>query len=139
MMYTAPARGDSIRTDAEFAGFRMLLEPFRARPWIWVFDCRGMTAKHFMNTAFIKRMGSLLESDHAASLRAVWILNPNTWIRAALSLFGSGDKAQLLPTERLELFVRLQKVGCSHALVDRFLAVIAPSAPASPTTPHQGS
>ena len=127
IVYTSLARTDTIQTEIEFAAFRALLEPYQKRQWIWALDCRGMSAKQLLNTAFIKRIGGLIEADHTKSLRAVWILNPNTWIRTVLSLFGTNGKATLLPTERLELFVSLHKAGCAHTLIDRFLQLTASS------------
>lgn len=102
---------------------RLDLSSVRGRPWIWVLDCHGMTARQCLDVSAIRAIGTQIEREHAATLRGVWILNPNSWIRAAVGLFGSA-KVTMLPSDRLELFVHLQRAGITHATVDRFLAAV---------------
>lgn len=123
VIYTNPARADPIRGDAAFAGFKSLLDPYRSRPWIWVFDCRGMTASHALNLDFVKRLSRTLESEHATSLQRVWILNMNTWIRGILQLFPT-QKVRSLSSERLETLVTLQQERYSHSMIDTLLSIL---------------
>lgn len=123
ILYTNPARADPIRGDAGFAGFKALLEPYRTRPWIWLFDCRGMTAAHALNVEFVKRLSRTLDSEHAGSLQRVWILNMNSWLRGILALFSS-QKVRALTTDRLETLVTLQKEQYSHRTIDVFLSIL---------------
>jgi hypothetical protein len=123
VIYTNPARADPIRGDAAFAGFKSLLDPYRSRPWIWVFDCRGMTATHALNIDFVRRLSRTLDSEHATSLQRVWILNINTWIRGILQLFPT-QKVRSLPSDRLETLVTLQQERYSHTLIDVLLAIL---------------
>lgn len=124
VLYTSPANADPITTDADIAGFKSLLDSYRDQPWIWVFDCRGMTLAHYTNMRFCRALHHILTTEHSSSLQAVWILNINTWLRGVLGFFPM-NKAVVLPAERLELFVEMQRVGTPSALVDRLLQAVA--------------
>jgi hypothetical protein len=136
VIYTNPARADPIRGDAAFAGFKSLLDPYRSRPWIWVFDCRGMTAAHALNLDFVRRLSRALDSEHAASLQRVWILNINTWIRGILQVFPT-QKVRSLSSDRLETLVTLQQERYSHTMIDALLAILhaGSTAPQTQITP----
>lgn len=123
VIYTNPARADPIRGDAGFAGFKALLDPYRTRPWIWLFDCRGMTATHALNMDFVKRLSRTLDSEHAGSLQRVWILNMNSWLRGILTLFPS-QKVRTLTSDRLETLVTLQQEQYSHRVIDAVLSIL---------------
>ena len=123
VVYTNPARADPIRGEAGFAGFKSLLDPYRSRPWVWVFDCRGMTAAHALNLDFVRRLSRVLDSEHAGSLQRVWILNMNSWIRGILQLFPT-HKVRTLGSDRLEALVTLQQEGYSHAVIDTVIAIL---------------
>ena len=118
--YSAPAQADIIKTTADFDGFKALLDLHTHHPWIWIFDCRGMKATHYTNVRIVQRLATLLETEHASSLKGVWIINVNTWMQTVLKLFCPA-KVQVLPTDRLELFVHLQKSRCPTPLMDRML------------------
>lgn len=123
LYYTAPATVPSIKTDAEFAGFKALLDPLQTKPWIWVFDCRGMKAEHYLNISFVKKMAHTIEHDHNHSLQAVWVLNMDAWMRKMAALFGR-KKVVPLPTDRLELLVKMQQEGCPEEVIDRLLTAL---------------
>ena len=123
LYYTAPATVAAIKTDAEFAGFKALLDPLQSKPWIWVFDCRGMKTEHYMNIGFVKKMAHTIEHEHGHSLQAVWVLNMDSWLLRMASLFGR-KKVVPLPTDRLELLVNMQQEGCPDDIIDRMLVAI---------------
>jgi hypothetical protein len=123
VIYTNPARADPIRGEAAFQGFKSLLDPYRSRPWVWVFDCRGMTAAHALNIDFVRRLSRVLESEHTESLQRVWILNMNNWIRGILQIFPT-QKVRALPNDRLEVLVTLQQEGYTHETIDQVLTII---------------
>jgi hypothetical protein len=135
VIYTNPARADPIRGDAAFAGFKSLLDRYRTRPWVWVFDCRGMTAAHALNLDFVRRLSRTLDSEHGTSLQRVWILNMNAWLRGILQLFPT-KKVQSLGSDRLEAFVILQKEGYPHSVID---TIIHAGSTAAQTTTLSGS
>jgi hypothetical protein len=132
VIYTNPARADPIRGETGFAGFKSLLDPYRSRPWVWIFDCRGMTATHALNIDFVRRLSRVLESEHADSLQRVWILNMNSWIRGILQLFPT-HKVRALSNDRLEVLVTLQQEGHSHTTIDQVLAIIHAGSSAAQT------
>ena len=123
LYYTSPAAAAQIKTDAEFAGFKALLDPLQTKPWIWLFDCRGMKTEHYLNIHFVKKMAYTIEHDHAQSLQVVWVLNMDSWLRRMASLFGR-KKVVPLPTDRLELLVQMQQEGCPEDVIDRMLVAI---------------
>jgi hypothetical protein len=121
LYYSAPARIAAISTDTDFAALKAELDSIRAGgPWIWVVNCSGMRAEHILNTRYIQRLADLLRAEHTGLLQDTWMLGMNGWIRTILSTFGAEAKA--LSDDRLELFLQLQRAGCSHATVDFLLA-----------------
>ena len=124
LYYSAPARISSISTDPQFAALKAELDRVRAGgPWIWVVDCAGLRAEHILNARYVQRLADLLRAEHTGILQATWMLGITTWIRAVLTAFGA--EATALSDDRLELFLQLQRAGCSHATVDFLLAAAA--------------
>jgi hypothetical protein len=132
LIYTCPSRVDIPNSDTDIAGFRACFAPYMARPWIWIVDCAGMTAVHVANQRFVRAIYNMIETEHATSLQHVWLLNMNSIMRAVLHMFPA-KRLTVLPRDRLEIFVALQRAGYSHATVDLFLAI----AGISPPTPSQ--
>lgn len=121
LYYSAPARIATISTDAEFAFLKQELDRVRAGgPWIWVVNCAGMRLEHVLNARYVQRLADVLRSEHTGLLLDTWMLQMNTWIRGTLAAFGA--TATALSDDRLELFLQLQRAGCSHATVDFLLA-----------------
>jgi hypothetical protein len=117
--YTAATRITSL----DFSSFKPYLDANREKPWIWALDCYDMTSIFLTNIGFIQCMASTIRTQHASSLQAVWVLNINTWMENLLGLMGT-EKVTIIPPNRLELFVFLQKAGCSTETVDRLLSTI---------------
>jgi len=124
LLYTAPAKADELTTEEQFEGFRALLAPYMGRPWIWVFDGGGMTTRHYTNLAFCKRMYALITTEHKQSLQSVWFLNMNPWLRGVLQIFPVSKPLVQLPTERLEMFVTMQRKGLPAPVIDTLLAAL---------------
>jgi hypothetical protein len=106
LLYTAPAQLTANPTEAQFAEYVRQLRAVQ-RPWIWVVDCRGTTLDHFSNVPFAQRLARILREEHAHLLKDTWVMYLNSWLRATLTFFGA--PVTILATERLELFVQLQK------------------------------
>lgn len=119
LLYTAPAKLTASPTEAQFTRYVEQLRQIRS-PWIWVVDCRGMTAEHFVNLSFGRRLQTILREEHGHLLKDTWILFLNCWLRAALTLFQVS--ATLLSSDRLELLVHLQKAGVNRDGQDWLLA-----------------
>lgn len=124
LLYTAPARADHIRTEEQFQGFKTLLDPYRNRPWIWIFDGAGMNMSHIADLGFCKRMYKLLHEEHRESLRAVWMLNTNRLLQGIVQLFPATKPVHVLPSDRLELLVTMQNAGVATATLDRLLHIV---------------
>lgn len=124
LYYSAPARISSISTEPQFAALKAELDRVRAGgPWIWVVNCAGLRAEHILNARYVQRLADLLRAEHTGLLQATWMLGMNAWVRTVLATFGA--EATALSDDRLELFVQLQRAGCSHATVDFLLAAVA--------------
>lgn len=121
LLYTAPAKLTDKPTEEQFAAYLHHLRQIRV-PWIWVVDCRGMTADHFINLSMGQRLQRILREEHLHLLKDTWVMFMNTWLRATLSLF----QAPVTPisSDRLELLVYLQKAGVDRAGQDWLLLSI---------------
>jgi len=120
IIYTNPTRS----MDMDIASFRTCFEPYRNRPWIWIVDCAGLTAAHVGNLKLVRAIVQLIDVEHAASLQHVWLVNMNTFVRPLLQMFPQ-RRTTVLPRDRLEIFVLLQRAGYSHKNVDLFLTIAA--------------
>jgi hypothetical protein len=121
LYYSAPARIAAISTDAEFAALKQELDRVRTGgPWLWVVNCAGLRLEHTMNARYVQRLADTLRAEHTGLLLGTWMLQMNGWVRATLAMFGA--EATALSDDRLELFLQLQRAGCSHATVDFLLA-----------------
>lgn len=125
LLYMAPAKSASLCTEDQF---RAALAPYRERPWIWIFDGGGMTTRHYANIGFCKSMYKILDTEHKQSLRAVWILNLNSWLRGVIQLFPASKPTLCLPRERLEMFVEMQRKGLSSSTIDTLISALQPTA-----------
>jgi hypothetical protein len=123
LFYTTAVTEKSAKTASEFDEFKRLMDPLVKKPWIWIFDCKNMKAVDFTNVGFIYQMKAMIEANHSTSLKAIWILNINGWMRSTLALFGPVI-VQILPTERLEMLVYLQHSGYAPSLTDALLRTI---------------
>lgn len=121
LLYTAPAKLTNSPTESQFTDYINQLRQIRV-PWIWVVDCRGMTAEHFLNLSFGRRLQNILRKEHNHLLKDTWILFANSWLSAALTLFQVS--ATYLSSDRLELLVQLQKAGVDRGGQDWLLACI---------------
>jgi hypothetical protein len=86
--YTAAGEAEElVDTPEKFGFFRLHMNQAKQDAhWIWVFDCAGMTNRHYTSLDFMKRLVGALCDEHAEILDAIWIVNPNMWIRAAVMI-----------------------------------------------------
>jgi hypothetical protein len=122
LLYTAPARLTGNPTEAQFADYLSHLRRIQ-EPWIWIVDCRGMTAQHLANMSMAQRLQSILREEHGHLLKDTWILFLNSWLRTLLALF-QAPVVSLSP-DRLELLVYLQQQRIERGAQDWLLAVAA--------------
>jgi len=119
--YTNPAKSkELIDTPEKFVFFKVHLDEAKSKgKWIWIFDCAGMRTEHFTSYQFTKSLMQELSNDQLDSIQGLWILHPNTWMRASIAfikpLFKSEliQKIRVFENKRETLMLDLQKAGFS--------------------------
>ena len=87
LWYTAAGRAEElVDTPAKFSYFKTHLDQARSSPWIWIFDCAGMTTRHHSSVAFMRSLVGALSAEHTTLLQGILILHPSIWMRAAITL-----------------------------------------------------
>jgi hypothetical protein len=78
-----------------------------------------MLLKHVTSIQFSSSVSNIIVKEHNDSLQAIWILQPNHWVKGTLKLlraiFGaeSMKKIHLMEGDKLELYVSLEQKGLS--------------------------
>lgn len=121
LYYTAPAQLPKVRSDADFDRMKAYLDQIKGK-WVWIVDCSGLTMDYCTNIRFAQRLADVLRKEHADRLQVTWMLHVNPWVRGLLSLFST--EVVHLSSDRLELFVQLQRAGCAHRTVDFLLGKV---------------
>lgn len=121
LYYTAPALLPKVRTDEDFARLKAHLDRIKGK-WIWIVDCSGLTLDYCTNIRYVQRLAEILRTEHVNTLQDTWMLHVNTWVRGLLTLFAT--EVTHLSSDRLELFVQLQRAGCAHKTVDFLLTKV---------------
>ena len=121
--YTNPAKSkELIDTPEKFVFFKTHLDEAKSKgKWIWIFDCAGMRTEHFTSYQFTKSLMQELSNEQMESILGLWILHPNTWMRASIAfikpLFKSEliQKIRVFENKREALMADLQKAGFTVA------------------------
>jgi hypothetical protein len=121
LYYTAPALLPKVRTEEDYNRLKSHLDQIKGK-WIWIVDCSGLTLDYCTNIRFVQRLADALRTEHADKLQDTWMLHVNTWVRGLLMLFST--EVTRLSSDRLELFVQLQRAGCAHRTVDFLLTKV---------------
>lgn len=119
LYYTNPAKSkELIDTPEKFVFFKTHLDEAKGKgKWIWVFDCAGMRTEHFTSYQFTKSLMQELSNEQMESVQGMWIIHPNTWMRASIAfvkpLFKSElvQKIRVFENKRESLMLDLQKAG----------------------------
>jgi len=117
---TIISRSDPINNDEDFKGLVALINACHGKPWIWIIDCQDMQMSHCLNLSYVWQLYNLLHDHHQDSLQRIWIMNVNSWIQMIMGLLAS-VKVDVLPMDRLELFLELQKRRVPTALANQML------------------
>jgi len=114
LFYTSPARAKDIKESQEkIVNFKKHLDTAKG-PWIWVFDCGGMTMKHCNSMNFMLALAKILAAEHEDKLQKMIVLRPNTWIKTTLKLLkgmiktGLLGKIKLVEGGSVELYMGLE-------------------------------
>ncbi len=117
---TIISRSDPITNDEDFAGLAALINECVGKPWIWIIDCQEMALSHCMHISYVWQLYNLLHDHHQDTLKRIWIMNVNSWVHMIMSVLASA-KVDVLPMDRLELFLELQKRAVPTALANQLL------------------
>ena len=119
LFYTAPARAKDVKESNEkIVNFKKHLDTAKG-PWIWVFDCGGMTMKHCNSMNFMVALAKILAAEHEDKLKKMIILRPNTWMKTTIKLLkgmiktGLLGKIHLVEGGSVELYMALEREGIS--------------------------
>jgi len=120
LYYTAPSRArDYKESPVQLANMKLHLDSTKPHKWMLFVDCRGMLLKHVTSIQFSSSVSNIIVKEHNDSLQAIWILQPNHWVKGTLKLlraiFGaeSMKKIHLMEGDKLELYVSLEQKGLS--------------------------
>jgi len=121
LFYTNPSKSkELIDTPEKFVFFKTHLDDAKGKgKWIWVFDCAGMRSEHFTSYQFTKSLMQELSNEQMDSVQSMWIIHPNTWMRASIAFVKPLFKSELLQkirvfeTKREALMLDFQKAGVS--------------------------
>lgn len=124
--YTNPTKSlELIDSKEKFTYFKQHLDKAKERgSWIWVFDCANMRSEHYCSLEFMRNLMKEVSEEHMSSLKAIWIIHPNTWMRSAIQLvkpfFKSEimNKLSVLEGTKLSLLDTLQKLEVPSSAVE---------------------
>ena len=118
VFYSSPTQTHS---EKDVDRFIERLKPLQTKPWVWIVDCRASWIT--LNPVVVYRLKTYLETHHATSLQAVWVVNLSGWMRGMFGMLTT-KKLRILPSEPLGMFVTMNKEGYSSELVTRLLEVL---------------
>lgn len=95
-------------------------------PWILVINCAGASPTQFTSA---RRVNEIIRADYSDRIRGTWLMNTSPLLRGMIGVFLTSSDEEgaitFLETDKLGLFVQLQRAGCSHTLVDWFIQKLA--------------
>lgn len=147
LYYTNPSKSkEVINTEERFVYFRSHLDDAKkGGKWIWVFDCAGMRSEHYMSFDIMKKLMKELSEDQLNSLIGIWVIHPNTWMRASVAFIRPFFKSELMNRIKMingkqyVLIDKLQKAGLVGKPLDWLNKESVLSKLAESYVPDQGS
>ena len=117
LFYTAPAKArDNNKDGTKFSNMKLHIQSDpEGKPWIWVVDCANMKMAHYTEMSFNIQLMNLL--SHEPTLKEVWVLRPNAWIKATAAILKKLDKKNIFNKlkyfegSNIEIFNKLQASG----------------------------
>jgi len=116
--YISAARAiDYKETEKTYSYFKSHIESASHNKWISIIDCAGMKQRHYSSIGLIHKVVKLLTTEHKDKLEKIWILHPNSWVRATLAIvkpFLSKEtqaKIRIFDSNKLILYTDLEKAG----------------------------
>ena len=117
IFYTAPAKVKDINKDGtKFSNMKLHIQnDTEGKPWIWLVDCINMKMAHYTEMSFNIQIMNLL--SHEPTLKEVWILRPNAWVKTTTGVLIKISKINILNKltyfegSNIEIFNKLQTSG----------------------------
>ena len=87
--------------------------------WIWVFNCTDMCTQHHTPLKFMQLLVKSLSTEHSDSLKEIWFINPNMWIRTTIQVLRPFvhknflSKISFVPNMGVEFITKLNGVHFS--------------------------
>jgi len=139
LYYTSPARAHDYKENAQtYSYYKAHVDSAKGSPWIWVIDCAGMKMKHYSSLEITRKLMQVIMNEHAGILQHVWIIHPNSWMRATLNVLKPFLKAEtqkkirIFEGEKTELYVGLEQAGLKGPPLQWLTAVFAKEPVPSP-------
>ena len=116
--YTAPVDAvETVDSLEKYEALKVHMEIVKAdAQWIWVFNCTNMRAHHHTPLKFMQLLVKSLSAEHGDSLKEVWFVNPNMWIKTTIQLLRPFvhkkflSKITFLPDMGVEFITKLNGV-----------------------------
>jgi hypothetical protein len=124
--YTNPSKSSELIDSKEkFTYFKQHLDKAKERgSWIWIFDCAGMRSEHYCSLEFMRNLMKEVSEEHMTSLKAIWVIHPNTWMRSTIQLVKPFfkteimNKVNVLEETKLSLLDTLQKMEVPSSAIE---------------------
>ena len=126
LMYLAPQTIPTSTTTEQIRQQFALVAATVTTPWILVINCAGASPTQLSSA---RRVNEIIRADYSDRIRGTWLMNTSPLLRGVISVFLTSPDEEgaitFLETDKLGLFVQLQRAGCSHTLVDWFIQKFA--------------
>ena len=126
LMFLSPQEIPENSTDEQLRRYFASVATGVPAPWILVINCAGARPTQLGGA---RRVNAILRADYSDKIRGTWLMNTSAIVRGVVGMFltAADDESTItfLETDRLGLFVQLQRAGCSHVLIDWFIQKLA--------------
>jgi len=86
LVYSAPARArETKETALTFQKHTAHLDQMKGRRWVWVIDFAKMETRHYSSMNLTHKLIKLITEEHLGGLHAIFLVNPNFWLRTTMS------------------------------------------------------
>lgn len=86
LVYTAPARAlETKETPQTFQKHRVHFDKLKGMSWIWIIDFAKMENRHYSSMGLTKQLITLISAEHDIGLKAIYLVNPNFWLRTTMT------------------------------------------------------
>ncbi len=129
IIYTCPAKTVQFNgSDPKFVFyFDEHLRAIEGKPWVWIFDCQGLTSNHMLSIKNLQALVDYLYKKHINLLQGSYVLNAG-WtfghmMNLAMPLLKKDARSRIhvLSERPIEALMELERQGFSSTQVGRFL------------------